>query len=122
MEPPELFGPGRGGRISGPIQRTYTWRGLASYVEAGTKARRNWDKYRNGAARTGQKQKPARNSGKEVGFVGLMDGNIRRNWTSSSLIGCGENFFNAFVDRNFLRLSVYSDFLQEPVFAIVMEP
>jgi hypothetical protein len=35
MEPPEFCGPGRGGRISGPIQRTYTWRGLASYVEAG---------------------------------------------------------------------------------------
>src|SRR5690349_25159988 len=51
MEPPELCGPGRGGRISGPIQRTYNWRGLASYVEAGTDCRRTGGKYRNGAAR-----------------------------------------------------------------------
>jgi hypothetical protein len=50
-----------------------------------------------------------------------MDGNIRRNWASSALCGCDEDLFNAFVDRDFLGHAVYSDFLQEPILAIVME-
>jgi hypothetical protein len=50
-----------------------------------------------------------------------MDGNIRRNRASSALCGCGEDFFNAFIDRDFLGHAVYSDSLQEPPLAIVME-
>jgi hypothetical protein len=107
----------KGGGISGPIQRTYVRRGLASYVVPTAKP----GKSRNGAARTGQKQNRPGNSGPEVDVCGLMDGNIRRNRASSALCGCGEDFFNAFIDRDFLGHAVYSDSLQEPPLAIVME-
>src|SRR6185312_7899222 len=121
MEPPELCGPGRGGRISGPIQRTYIRRGLANYVEAGNSIRKKPAKYLNGAVRTGQKQKPARNSGPKLDCGGLMDGNIRRNRAPSALGGCNKNFFHAFRDRHFLGHAVYRDSLQEPMLAVVVK-
>jgi hypothetical protein len=50
-----------------------------------------------------------------------MDGNIRRNGASSALCGCGEDFLNAFIDRDFLGFAIYSDSLQEPLLAKVMK-